>query len=42
MMFDLCRVKLKGRTGVYCQSDGTHNLLSCTCREVYRQPVQFI
>ena len=29
-MFDMRRVKLKGKTGVYCQSDGTQKLLSCT------------
>ena len=28
--FDMCRTKLEGKRGVYCRSDGTQKLLSCT------------
>ena len=33
MVFDMYRVKLKGKRGMYCQSDGTQKSLPCTCNQ---------
>ena len=42
MKFDMCRANLKGKRGVYFQSDGMQKCYVVLTQEFYRQPMQFI
>lgn len=39
---DVCRAKLKGKMGVYCQNDSRQELLSCICSGILQQPMELV